>query len=445
LAFVFLVSGGVVFLLLSVAALISNREGEPVAQQRFLPLAVLLSAPYFLIGWLFEIPPQILFWLFIILPLIFFLYLILPIDPAAKKIEVSPPPNYRHDERDIMFSRQRLQPGTNRFDEYYQTHPEKKALDDAWRAKPGLLNPKAQFYHPLYFNASDASFDTVAFFHPHVQPQTASEKQEVQAEQVSRFIKDWLLRSGAHSVGITRLQDYHLYSHRGRQEPYGAEIQKEHEFAIAFTVEMNKEMVDSAPLAPTVLESADQYLRAGMLAVKLSTFISKLGYEARAHIDGNYQVICPLVARDAGLGELGRMGLLMTPALGPRVRIGVVTTNLPLQTDDYQPDNSVIDFCNKCKKCAYNCPSKAISFEDRQWEHGVLRWKIDPEACFGYWCAVGTDCARCMKVCPYSHPDNLMHRLVRKTIRKNSMARWLAIKMDDVIYGKHPPARRDLL
>ena len=75
------------------------------------------------------------------------------------------------------------------------------------------------------------------------------------------------------------------------------------------------------------MESSEQYLRSGVLALKLAAYIREMGYEATAHIDGNYEVICPLVAVDAGLGVIGRMGLLMTPDLGPRVRISVVTTN----------------------------------------------------------------------------------------------------------------------
>ena len=83
---------------------------------------------------------------------------------------------------------------------------------------------------------------------------------------------------------------------------------------------MDKEMVDTAPLGPTAMESAQQYVDSGIVALQLAQFIRRLGYSARAHIDGNYRVVCPLVARDAGLGELGRMGLLMTPDLGPRVQ-----------------------------------------------------------------------------------------------------------------------------
>jgi len=94
-------------------------------------------------------------------------------------------------------------------------------------------------------------------------------------------------------------------------------------------------MVNSGPLAPIIMESSQKYLDSGSIAVQLAAFIRNLGYPALAHIDGNYQVVCPLVARDAGLGDIGRMGLLMTPKLGPRVRIGVVTTDLPLLVDGH--------------------------------------------------------------------------------------------------------------
>ncbi len=163
---------------------------------------------------------------------------------------------------------------------------------------------------------------------------------------------------------------------------------------------------------------------------------------ARAHIDGNYEVVCPLVARDAGLGEIGRMGLLMTPKLGPRVRIGVVTTNLPLNIDNPLNDYSMIDFCIKCKKCADSCPSQAISFDNMQEVDGVKRWQINQETCFSLWCSLGTDCGRCMSVCPFSHPDNLMHNLVRAGIKNSSLFRTLALKLDDTIYGRKPPSAK---
>jgi epoxyqueuosine reductase QueG len=166
-----------------------------------------------------------------------------------------------------------------------------------------------------------------------------------------------------------------------------------------------------------------------------------MGFPARAHTDGNYRVIAPLVARDAGLGEIGRMGLLMTPRLGPRVRIGVVTTDLPLVPDRPGDDVAVLDFCSICKKCATNCPVGAIPHEEREPVGATgLRWKIDDETCFRYWNVVGTDCAVCMRVCPYSHPDNAAHNLVRWAIRRSGGARRVLLWADDLFYGRKPVA-----
>jgi reductive dehalogenase len=204
---------------------------------------------------------------------------------------------------------------------------------------------------------------------------------------------------------------------------------------------MDHRLVGTAPYAPTVMESARQYVEAAKIAIQVASFIRSLGYPARAHIDGNYRVIAPLVARDAGLGGIGRMGLLMTPSLGPRVRLGVVTTDLPLVRDQRIEDAAILDFCQICKKCAQCCPIHAIPEDDRQKIDGALRWRINPDLCFRYWHAVGTDCARCMAVCPYSHPDTTMHSAVRWAVRHSGAARRAAVWLDDLLYGSLPGSK----
>ena len=92
-----------------------------------------------------------------------------------------------------------------------------------------------------------------------------------------------------------------------------------------------------------------------------------------------------------------------------------------------------------CKKCAVICPSRAISFEDKKDIDGVKRWQINSEACFTLWSTFGTDCGRCVSVCPYSHPDNLLHNFIRFGIWNSKIFRWFAVKMDDAIYNKKPP------
>jgi epoxyqueuosine reductase QueG len=233
-----------------------------------------------------------------------------------------------------------------------------------------------------------------------------------------------------------------VYTHVGRGTGvYGEEIVLDHERALAFTVEMDHAVMASAPEAPVVAESARQYVESARIAVQLASLIRDAGYPARAHIDGNYRVIAPLVARDAGLGEIGRMGLLMTPGLGPRVRLGVVTTTLRLEPDPPGDDLSMLDFCLVCRKCAESCPPGAIPEGDRLPEEGALRWRIDSESCFRYWNVVGTDCGKCMSVCPYSHPDNAAHNLMRWATRRSGAARRVLLRLDDLFYGRKPASR----
>jgi ferredoxin len=308
-------------------------------------------------------------------------------------------PDRRFDERRIMFARARLQPDSPEFENYYAQHPEDQASDSRFRALPGLLSPKAKFANPYHFAAIDGSFGLTHALRDAVDGPIADKQQSLPANEMTRYVEGLARYFGALDVGVTELRPYHVYSPVGRGTGgYGEPIQIEHTHAIAFTVEMDFEMVGTAPKAPISMESARQYVEAARVAVQLANTLRNLGYSARAHIDGNYQVIAPLVARDAGLGEIGRMTLLMTPKEGPRVRLGVVTTDLELIPTPREPDPSVIDFCNICKKCAENCPSRSIPFDDRREIDGCLRWKLDEETCFRYWNAVGTDCGRCMAV-----------------------------------------------
>ena len=337
-----------------------------------------------------------------------------------------------------MFSRNELQPGTQAYEEYYRIHPEKKPLDDKFRELPGILSPLSREADPVIYASANSNFSFIDNMQRLVDGPVAVDRVPLSTEDITRYLKTWILKLGAHSVGITELKEYHIYTVGGRNKRYGIPIKLRHKYALVYTVEMDAEMIASAPAAPTIMESAQQYLRAGTIAIQVAMFLRSLGYSARAHIDANYQVVAPSLASDAGLGEVGRMSILMTPKLGPRCRLGVITTELPLICDTKKTYNSIIDFCNRCKKCAVVCPSQAISYTDRTEEHGILRWKINHEKCFTYWCKAGTDCARCMAVCPYSYPDSAPHNLVRWAARRSGFTRRAVITLDRVFYGAAP-------
>jgi reductive dehalogenase len=167
-----------------------------------------------------------------------------------------------------------------------------------------------------------------------------------------------------------------------------------------------------------------------------------MGYSSRAHVAGsNYQAIIPPLGWKAGLGEMGRIGTLITTKYGPRARLGLVTTSLPLKPDKPRI-LGVQDFCEKCQKCAQNCPAQAIPYGQKEEENGVLKWVLKREECYRYWRRVGTDCAVCMYVCPYSKPVNLFHNLIRTVVTKSSLAQSLSVWGDDFFYGRKPSRKK---
>ena len=439
LASVFLTSVGALALIgMGAFGAISVYEGERRAARISFSLSVTISALFFVAA---ALPPPVPLAVAVALSVAGLAAIILWFAGLAGDVPLGGRPTRRVDERDIMFSRGRLVSGSEEFESYYRMRPQNRLGDDHTRALPGLLSPDAQLAEPLSFAAAEASFDLTDAVRHHVDGEIAIERLERSAEQWTSSLKDLAQSYGAIDVGVTELRPYHVYSHVGRGTgDYGEAVNLDHRWALAFSVEMDHRRISKAPAAPVVEESARQYVEGAKIALILASWIRRLGYPARAHIDGNYRVIAPLVARDAGLGEIGRMGLLMTPMLGPRVRLGVVTTDLPLIADKPGDDISVIDFCNICRKCATNCPVAAIPFDERTPVDDGLRWAIDSETCFRYWNVVGTDCATCVRVCPYSHPDNLAHNMVRWAIARSASARRALLWFDDLFYGKRLPS-----
>jgi len=438
-ASLFLNSAGALALFgLGVFGAISVREGERRAALLSFTLAVTISTLFFAAA---ALPPPVPFAVAVAMAVMCLVVIFLWIAVPAGDVPLGGRPTRRVDERDIMFSRVRLVPGSAEFEAYYRMRPRNRMGDDHTRALPGLLSPDAQLAEPLSFAAAEASFDLTEALRHHVDGDIAERRVERPAEQWAAVLKELARSYGAVDVGVTELRPYHVYTHVGRGTgDYGEPIDLDHRWALAFSVEMDHRRISRAPAAPVVEESARQYVEGAKIALILAGWIRRLGYPARAHIDGNYRVIAPLVARDAGLGEIGRMGILMTPRLGPRVRLGVVTTDLPLIADQPGDDESVIDFCTICRKCAINCPVAAISFDQRTPVDDALRWVIDSEICFRYWNVVGTDCATCVRVCPYSHPDNFAHNMVRWAIARSASARRVMMWLDDLFYGKRLPS-----
>lgn len=311
----------------------------------------------------------------------------------------------RIDERNIMFSRITRIPGTKEYEKYYKSHPENKEIDDAIRAMGSMNSQGSKFFHKLNSPIVDASFEFLADIKGLVGGGIkAGEKVEGTSEEFTRKLKGLGKFYGANLVGVAELDENYYYTYRGRtDEVYGEKVEANLPYTFVFAVEMNPAYINTAPLLSQSIQVTKGYLDTAIIGMIIAYYIKSLGYEARNHMDGNYLMVLPLAAKAAGLGDIGRHGLLVTPEYGSRIRLGAVTTDMPLLKSEPSLLN-IKDFCEICGRCGKLCPSKAISEEAQKSIDGVKRWQIKQEQCFKKWMEFGTDCGICIASCPFSLP-----------------------------------------
>jgi len=188
---------------------------------------------------------------------------------------------------------------------------------------------------------------------------------------------------------------------------------------IALAFEENYFGIANSPGRLASAAVGDGYSRMAFTANTLAQFVRGLGY--RALPAGNGVGLSIPMAIDAGLGQLGRLGLLITPKFGPRVRLAKVITDMPLVPDS-PIQFGVAEFCESCLLCARECPSEAISSGPRTWEGlspsnnpGAHKWYVNSEKCYDY---NGFSCSNCKRVCPFTKPNNSwLHRMIRIIIQ----------------------------
>ena len=248
---------------------------------------------------------------------------------------------------------------------------------------------------------------------------------------------------GANEVGIAKLDRRWLYTLNRKGVAY--DIPETISHAVVMVIEMDYDAISTSPAFTSAAATGLGYSMMAFIELELASFIRRLGYEAITC--GNDVGLSVPMAIDAGLGQYGRHGLLITKKYGPRVRIAKVLTNMPLVPD--APDSafcdSVIRFCETCEKCASNCPSQSIPFgKARTWggttksnNPGIKKWYVNVESCYGFWTKNGSECSNCIRSCPYNKRDGLLHRAVMWFVQHAPWMNRLIIKMDDLLgYGR---------
>lgn len=174
-------------------------------------------------------------------------------------------------------------------------------------------------------------------------------------------------------------------------------------YGISIGVRLSGKVLETVVNEPTKIY-AFHYKRVNSLldeiAIKISTFIQNNGSSALPipasqveDWENQYGAVShKLVGHLAGLGFIGRSGLLVNPKFGSQVRYATILTDFPLKADKPQPSD-----CVDCYECVKVCPVEAIKRDVKD-----LDLKACRELLKGFSRKAGIGhfiCGICVKVC----------------------------------------------
>lgn len=242
---------------------------------------------------------------------------------------------------------------------------------------------------------------------------------------------------GAGMVGICAYDERWMYETVFDKEHKGAkpqEIPNDVTSVIVIAEPMDIDVIKTVPSALSGAATGLGYTHDAMAVISIAQYIRNMGY--RAYASQNDSALGIPLGLQAGLGEVGRNGLLITEKFGPRFRISKIFTDMPL-VHDVPKKFGVEKFCNICDRCAKACPPQAIPYDaptDKVHSEsnipGVVKWTVNAEKCFKFWCNQNSDCIICVRSCPFNRDfSKLRHRLWLK-LAKGPLRR-VALWLDD--------------
>ncbi len=262
---------------------------------------------------------------------------------------------------------------------------------------------------------------------------SAEAVQPTDTERNAANIKAATYFLGVDAVGLSRCPEWSWYSH----DATGEEIVPPHDQAISMIIDQGYETMEGASGDDwiSVAQSMRAYLRFSLLGGVIAQQIRNLGYKAKAHTVMDGEVLQPPLLLLSGLGEVSRIGeVILNPYLGPRLKSGVVTTDMPM-THDKPIDFGLQTFCESCNKCARECPSGAITAGPKLMFNGYEIWKSDSQKCATYRITTpgGAMCGRCMKTCPWNLEGIFKERPFRWAAMNIPQAAPALAKLDDAV------------
>ncbi len=222
--------------------------------------------------------------------------------------------------------------------------------------------------------------------------QTSKQTKKLLSEKVFSELLILLQKHKVDSYGFAEIDGPSVFKEKGI--PYN--------YALVIAINMDANEFVNAPSMDAQIEVIRIYGDTGTAVNEITEFLRNKGYNAAPNHSMGGNIDYCKAGMNAGLGYIGRHGMLITPENGACHRSAIVYTdieNLGNYIRSKQDHCWIAEYCSSCGKCIKKCPTKAILPKAHIDRYGNVT-SIDYDKCCAGFKEYG--CGVCIEVCPFT-------------------------------------------
>ncbi|MFW9873378.1 MAG: hypothetical protein ACFFG0_09765 [Candidatus Thorarchaeota archaeon] len=174
-------------------------------------------------------------------------------------------------------------------------------------------------------------------------------------------------------------------------------------YAIVLGMEMLWDEIKTAPSINCSIEAFRVYSELGKISIQLTEYLKESGFKSEAHHPFGGKFLFPPHAVAAGLGIMGRNGLVITPEFGPRQRWAIISTDAEIPPPIKKDLKPLEEYCKECGACIRGCKGGAAYENPIYHTDSPAITHIDRSKCIDS-LINNNYCSYCLKVCPQGIP-----------------------------------------
>lgn len=183
-----------------------------------------------------------------------------------------------------------------------------------------------------------------------------------------------------------------------------------YENVIILAIEMDEKIIKTSPGEVAKNLNKKFYDKFRKITEGLSEYLKAEGFKTQIAYPNEKFLDLPFLGQKAGLGYVGKSGLLITPEFGSKIKLsGILTSiNSPIFTKIINDHKWIEEQCKDCDECIESCESEALTIKEEDYIAELLGSKC-----------IGSEegCTFCIEKCPFNEKGYLA---VRRDLMDNS-------------------------